>query len=147
MRQEYKLTSKKRIFLLSALGIIPFYFELIIYLFDNELHNNNYLKIKQASSLYGILIISFLSGMHWERLISEKKVKFYVLPMIPIIFLWGTLLFSQDTNFNILVIIGLLWCLAFEMFFIETLEQWFIKIRLIVTFFALIPLFLIFFIV
>ena len=82
--------------------------------------------------------------MHWERLISEKKVKFYVLPMIPIIFLWGTLLFSQDTNFNILVIIGLLWCLAFEMFFIETLEQWFIKIRLIVTFFALIPLFLIF---
>ena len=61
MRQEYKLTSKKRIILLSALGIIPFYFELIIYLFDNELHNNNYLKIKQASSLYGILIISFLS--------------------------------------------------------------------------------------
>ena len=37
---------------------------------------------------------------------------------------------------------------SFRNVFIETLEQWFIKIRLIVTFFALIPLFfLIFFIV
>ena len=76
MRQEYKLTSKKRIILLSLMGVIPFYFELITYLFFFEIYNNNFFKIRGATSFYGVLIISFLCGMQWERLIYEKQLNF-----------------------------------------------------------------------
>ena len=68
------------------LGIIPFYFELIIYFLPGFI-NNNLLITKGSSSFYGVLIISFLCGMHWARFISEGKVKLYILPMLPIIFL------------------------------------------------------------
>ena len=73
MRQEYKLTSKKRILLLSTMGVLPFYFEFFLYLIYPELYYNNKLMIKGSSGFYGSLIISFLSGMHFERLISKKK--------------------------------------------------------------------------
>ena len=146
MRQEHKLTSKKRIILLSVLGIIPFYFELIIYFFYPDLSNNNLLITKGSSSFYGVLIISFLCGMHWARFISEEKVKLYILPMLPIIFLWFSYFFNSYFNFNFLVIIGLLWCLFIDFFFIRSSEFWYLKMRSIITFLAIIPLFTIIFI-
>lgn len=146
MRQEHKLTSKKRIILLSVLGIIPFYFELIIYFFYPDLSNNNLLITKGSSSFYGVLIISFLCGMHWARFISEEKVKLYILPMLPIIFLWFSYFFNSYFNFNVLVIIGLLWCLFIDFFFIRSSEFWYLKMRSIITFLAIIPLFTIIFI-
>ena len=146
MRQEHKLTSKKRIILLSVLGIIPFYFELIIYFFYPDLSNNNLLITKGSSSFYGVLIISFLCGMHWARFISEEKVKLYILPMLPIIFLYFSYFFNSYFNFNFLVIIGLLWCLFIDFFFIRSSEFWYLKMRSIITFLAIIPLFTIIFI-
>jgi len=146
MRQEHKLTSKKRIILLSVLGIIPFYFELIIYFFYPYLYNNNLLITKGSSSFYGVLIISFLCGMHWARLISDEKVKLYILPMLPIIFLWFSYFFNSYLNFNVLVIIGLLWCLFTDFFFIKSSQFWYFKMRSIITFLAIIPLFIIIFI-
>ena len=146
MRQEHKLTSKKRIILLSVLGIIPFYFELIIYFFYPDLYNNNLLITKGLTSFYGVLIISFLCGMHWARFISEEKVKLYILPMLPIIFLWFSYFFNSYFNFNFLVIIGLLWCLFIDFFFIRSSEFWYLKMRSIITFLAIIPLFTIIFI-
>jgi len=146
MRQGHKLTSKKRIILLSVFGIIPFYFELIIYFFYPDLYNNNLLITKGSTSFYGVLIISFLCGMHWARLISEEKVKLYILPMLPIIFLWFSYFFNFYLNFNVLVIIGLLWCLFIDFFFIRSSEFWYLKMRSIITFLAIIPLFTIIFI-
>ena len=146
MRQEHKLTSKKRIILLSVLGIIPFYFELIIYFFYPNLSNNNLLITKGSSSFYGVLIISFLCGMHWARFISEGKVKLYILPMLPIIFLCFSYFFNSYFNFNFLVIIGLLWCLFIDFFFIRSSEFWYLRMRSIITFLAIIPLFTIIFI-
>ena len=145
MRQEHKLTSKKRIIILSILGIIPFYFELIFYLFSSEIYNNSILKIRGATIFYGVLIICFLSGMHWERIISQKKIKFYILPMIPIILLWTSFLFSTNYNFYTLIIIGLLWCLYMDVIFFKKISHWFVKMRIIITIFALAPIFTIFF--
>ena len=147
MRQEYKFTSKKSIVLLSSLGIIPFYFELIIYIFFFNLYTNHFFIIRESTSFYGALIISFLSGMQWEKLISLKQVKFYILPMLPVIFLWISFLLSSNLNINIPIIIGLLWCLMMDLIFIKNNDYWFIKIRVIITFLAIIPLFLIFFVV
>ena len=146
MRQEHKLTSKKRIILLSLLGIIPFYFELIIHFFYPDLSNNNLLITKGSSSFYGVLIISFLCGMHWARFIFEGKVKLYILPMLPIIFLWFSYFFNFYLNFNVLVIIGLLWCLFIDIFFFRSSEFWYLKMRSIITFLAIFPLFTIIFI-
>ena len=61
--------------------------------------------------------------MHWERLISQKKVKLYLLPMFPVIFLWiSFIFFNFYLNFNVLVIIGLLWCLFIEIFLLKLLN-------------------------
>ena len=73
MRQEHKLTSKKRIILLSVLGIIPFYFELIIYFFYPDLSNNNLLITKGSSSFYGVLIISFLCKPFFTKSSNDEK--------------------------------------------------------------------------
>ena len=85
--------------------------------------------------------------MQWEKLIYEKQVKFYILPMLPVIFLWISFLLSSNLNINIPIIIGLLWCLMMDLIFIKNNDYWFIKIRIIITFLAIIPLFLIFFVV
>ena len=70
-----------------------------------------------------------------------KKVKFYLLPMIPVIFLWISFLLSTKFNFNVLIILGLLWCLIIEIFLLKQLIYGFLKIRLIATILSLIPLF------
>ena len=68
--------------------------------------------------------------------------------MIPVIFLWISFLLSTKFNFNVLIILGLLWCLIIEIFFIKTINICgFLKIRLIATILSLIPLFSIFFVV
>ena len=85
--------------------------------------------------------------MQWEKLIYLKQVKFYILPMLPVIFLWISFLLSSNLNINIPIIIGLLWCLMMDFFFIKNNDDWFIKIRIIITFLAIIPLFLIFFVI
>ena len=141
MRQEYKSTSKKRILLLSAMGVVPFYFEFFLYLIYPELYYNNELMIKGSSGFYGSLIISFLSGMHFERLISKKSTQYYVIPMFPVIFLWISFIFYSNFIFYSLVIIGLLWCLFMEIFFIKTIDYWYFKMRFFVTILAIIPLF------
>ncbi len=147
MRQVHKFTSKKMILLLSLLGVIPFYFELFFYLIYPQFYYKNILSIKGLSGFYGALIISFLSGMHWERLLLQKKVRFYIIPMFPVIFLWISFIFYSKLILNSLVIVGLLWCLFMEIFFIKTNNYWFFKIRLLVTILAIIPLFSIIFVV
>ena len=119
MRQVHKFTSKKMILLLSLLGVIPFYFELFFYLIYPQFYYKNILSIKGLSGFYGALIISFLSGMHWERLLLQKKVRFYIIPMFPVIFLWISFIFYSKLILNSLVIVGLLWCLFMEIFFIK----------------------------
>ena len=146
MRQEYKLTSKKRILLLSLFGVIPFYIEFFLYLIYPDLYYNYNLMIKGSSGFYGSLIISFLSGMHFERLISENKTKYYIMPMIPVIFLWISFIFYSNLIFYSLIIIGLLWCLFMEIFFVKTIDYWYFKMRFFVTILAIIPLFSIIFI-
>ena len=146
MRQEYKLTSKKRILLLSTMGVLPFYFEFFLYLINSELYYNNKLMIKGSAGFYGSLIISFLSGMHFERLISKKGTQHYLIPMFPVIFLWISFIFYSNFIFYSLVIIGLLWCLFMEIFFIKTIDYWYFKMRFFVTILAIIPLFSIIFI-
>ena len=147
MRQEYKLTSKIMTIFLSFLGLIPFYFELFDYLLHLNIQYENQLKLSNSSFIYGSLIISFLSGMHWQKLINDENVKLLYLPMIPVILVWLSFFFIPELFFKIIVIIGLIWCLLMDLLILRKLNQyWFLKLRAIVTFLAVAPLFVIFFV-
>ena len=145
MRQEHILTSKKVIVLLSLLGIIPFYFELSDYFFELNFILDNQSNFKNFSSIYGSLIISFLSGMHWQKLIFNEKTKILYLPMIPVVLIWLSFFFTSQIYFKIIIIAGLIWCLLMDLFILRSFNHlWFLKLRVIVTFMAIAPLFAIF---
>ena len=147
MRQEHKLTSMKMIVLLSFLGVIPFYFEFFDYLLILNYQYEYQPKFRNSSFIYGSLIISFLSGMHWQKLINDENVKLLYLPMIPVILVWSSFFFIPELFFKIIVIIGLIWCLLMDLLILRKLNQyWFLKLRAIVTFLAVAPLFVIFFV-
>ena len=122
---------------LTFLGLIPFYTDIFFkFGYDDRF----------TSFFYGAFIISFLSGMHWRSLITDKKTKYLIIPMIPIIFCWFTLFFFEILYFKIMVIFGLIWCLIVDLTILRKLNKlWFLKIRIIVTIIALFPLFTNFF--
>ena len=147
MRQEHKLTSKRIVILLSILGVIPFYLELFEYLLHFNIQNEYKPKFRNLSFIYGGFIISFLSGMHWQKLINNGNVKRLYLPMIPVIVIWSSLFFIPEFFFKTIIIIGLFWCLLMDLLILRKLNQyWFLKLRAIVTFMAIPPLFAIFFV-
>ena len=147
MRQEHKLTSKKMILFLSTLGIIPFYFELFDYLFHFNIQYNSQSRFGNFSFIYGSLIISFLSGMHWQKLIYKENVKLLYLPMLPVILVWLSLFFIPETYFKMIIMIGLIWCLIVDLVILRPFHQiWFLKLMTILTFLAIGLLFVIFFV-
>ncbi len=147
MRQEYKLTSKKMVILLSFLGVIPFYLELFEYLLHLNIQEEYKPKFRNLSFIYAGFIISFLSGMHWQKLINNENVKGLYLPMIPVIVVWSSLFFIPEFFFKIIIIIGLIWCLLMDLLILRKLNQyWFLKLRATATFLAIPPLFVIFFV-
>ena len=135
------------IVLLSFLGVIPFYFEFFDYLLILNYQYEYQPKFRNSSFIYGSLIISFLSGMHWHKLINDENVKLLYLPMIPVILVWLSFLFTPEFFFKITIIIGLIWCLFVDLLILRELNQhWFLKLRSVVTFLAIPPLFVIFFV-
>ncbi len=130
---------KKSVVFLSIMGLLPFYLD--------PFFSKNYsetINFEKISIFYGLLIISFLSGMQWQRFIQVKTSNFLYLsiPMLNFIFS-----FSSVFNFFLppvtIVIIGLINSLIIDVIFQkEFLYGWFVKLRLIVTFFAIISYFL-----
>ena len=134
------LTQKKKIILLSCLGIIPFYSDILIGLFKNFYNLKFFHQINLVSFFYGALISSFLCGMQWIKFIDVKK-KFLYVPMIPSILLWISFFFSEKIFFQVTVIISLLWCLCIDISVLKNLnKQWYKKMRIIITIAAILPL-------
>ena len=130
---------KKSVVFLSIMGLIPFYLD--FFFSKNYIETVNFEKI---SIFYGLLIISFLSGMQWQRFIQVKTRNFLYLsiPMLNFIFS-----FSSVFNFFLppvtIVVVGLINSLIIDVIFQkEFLSGWFVKLRLSVTFFAIISYFL-----
>ena len=133
------LSVKKKVILLSCLGIIPFYSDmLIIYL--NNFYNFKFVQnTNLLSFFYGSLISSFLCGMHWINLINTKK-KFLTIPMIPVILLWVSFVLEKFF-FQLTVILSLLWCLNVDISILKNENNpWFKKMRIIITMIAILPL-------
>ena len=72
------LSVKKKVILLSCLGIIPFYSDMLIIYLNNFYNFKLFQNTNLLSFFYGSLISSFLCGMHWINLINTKKKNFYL---------------------------------------------------------------------
>ena len=134
------LTVKKKVILLSCLGVIPFYFDIFVNLINNFFNVKLFQQINLLSYFYGALISSFLCGMHWKKFI-DKKTKILFVPMIPSILLWVSFFFSEKIFFQLTVIVSLLWCLIVDISILKKVnKQWFKKMRIIITLAAILPL-------
>ncbi len=135
------MTTKKKVIALSSLGLLPFYTDIFLnltalHIFEVDISfSNNY------STIYGALIICFLSGMQWRKYIDKNLKSFFIIPMIPVLYLWLSFIFIPDPFFQLIVILGLLLVLLVDFTFLKDLnEKWFNKMRLIITFLAILPL-------
>ena len=134
------LTVKKKVILLSCLGVIPFYSDILINLINNFYNVKLFEQINLVSYFYGALISSFLCGMQWIKFIDNKKKNLYI-PMIPSILLWISFFFLDKIFFQLTVIISLLWCLIVDISILKRVnKRWFKKMRIIITFAAILPL-------
>ena len=130
------MKNKKKIIILTVLGIIPFYSKSLFYFFNTNGEFSQLLK--ELSLLYGALIVSFLSGMQWQRIINKKNdFKYLILPMIPLLLVWLYESFFFKSYKEFLVII----CLILS-FFIDyklinnNLQKWYLDLRAFATFMA-----------
>ena len=99
--------NSKLIFLLSVLGLLPFFFGLI----DLMLNKDNLFFIVNLPKYYGSIILTFLGAVYWgivlydsrKDLISEK-VKIYIICWSIIPSLWSGLILIFNHNITIIIL-------------------------------------------
>ena len=122
---------KNRIIVLTIFGVLPFYLDKIIF-FENFIFDPN--ELEKIQLFYGALIVSFLSGMQWERsIIRINQLYMNIFPLLNVIWVWSYF-FNFLLSPRSIVIIGLIVCLSLDYFFQKKLlSPWFIKLRFFVT--------------
>lgn len=123
----------------SLIGLIPFYSDFFFIPDPIDALNSSVLTY-----LYGCMIVSFLSGMQWQRFLNANKGSIFLLSLPMINFLWcWSYLFNKAFHSSAIIISSLLFSLLLEVIFQRSLiESWFIKLRVIVTFFAILSYFI-----
>ena len=99
--------NSKLIFLLSVLGLLPFFFGLI----DLLLNKNNLFFLINLPKYYGAIILTFLGSVYWgvvlndnhKNLISEK-IKTYIICWSIIPSLWSVLILIFSHNITIIIL-------------------------------------------
>ncbi len=129
---------KKKIIIQTIFGLIPFFLkEIFSFVGIKDFQNSDLEKI---SIIYGALIVSFLTGMQWQRFITKNEESILKLNIPIIIFLWvWSFSFNSFLNPAIIIISGLALTLLTDLVFQKKLmNSWFIKLRIIVTLVAII---------
>ena len=120
--------------LTTYIGLIPFNFPLISYFFSSDIILRIYLI--EVSIIYGAMISSFISGMQWEKIVSNNK-KYTIFPILPFFLAW---LHFLDLFFffkEMIIIIAFLFNLLIDLFILKKKrETWFKKMRIIATLMA-----------
>jgi len=120
--------------LTTYIGLIPFFFPLICNIFSSNAILRLYFI--EASFIYGAMISSFISGMQWEKIVSNNK-KYTIIPIIPFFLAWLHFLDLFIFFKEIIIIIALLFNLFIDFFILKkNREAWFKKMRIIATFVA-----------
>tara|TARA_A100001015_G_C14795428_1_gene634753 strand:- start:232 stop:624 length:393 start_codon:yes stop_codon:yes gene_type:complete len=121
---------------LTILGIIPFYlnFFLILFGFSNA-YNFNFQLV------YGAMIVSFISGMQWQRLIYFKnKLIWLIIPILNFLFTWIFVFYNTFQKY--FVINGLVICLLLDLIVRDKiLNVNYIRTRIVATILAILSFF------
>ncbi len=130
-------SSDKKVILITYLGVVPFYFSPLSKYFKYHETFLNSFDIEKISFTYASLIISFLSGMQWQKLITKKKQKSLFIPLIPLL-----LVLTYDNSYfsyysNCIIFISLFLSLFIDLKILKSYsEVWFRKLRLNATILA-----------
>ena len=130
------MKNKKKIIILTVLGIIPFYSKSLFYFFNTNGEFSQLLK--ELSLLYGALIVSFLSGMQWQRIINKNNdFKYLILPMIPLLLVWlyGSFFFKSYKEFLVIICLILSFFIDYKLIN-NNLQKWYLDLRAFATFMA-----------
>ena len=120
--------------LTTYIGLIPFHFPLISYFFSSDIILRIYLI--EVSIIYGAMISSFISGMQWEKIVSNNK-KYTIFPILPFFLAWLHFLDLFIFFKEMIIIIALLLNLLIDLFILKKKrETWFKKMRIIATLMA-----------
>ena len=130
----YNTLNRLNVQLTTYFGLIPFYFPLIHYLFSSDTILR--VNIIEISTIYGAMISSFISGMQWEKIVSNNK-KYTIFPIIPFFLAWLHFLDLFIFFKEMIIIFALLFNLFIDFFILKkNRETWFKKMRIIATFVA-----------
>ena len=130
----YNTLNRLNVQLTTYFGLIPFYFPLIHYLFSSDTILR--VNIIEISTIYGAMISSFISGMQWEKIVTNNK-KYSIFPIIPFFLAWLHFLDLFIFFKEMTIIIALLFNLLIDFFILtKKRETWFKKMRIIATFVA-----------
>ena len=136
--------SRKRIVFVTYAGVLPFYLSPMIGYYDVDEILVRFSEIKMISSLYAALIVCFLSGMQWQKII-EANIKgfFFFSPIIPLLLVSTHALKVNENYSSFILVVSLFLSLSIDLILIKKKsDKWFKKLRINATILASISFFI-----
>ena len=136
--------SRKRIMFVTYAGVLPFYLSPVIGYYDYNETLVRFSEIKMISSLYAALIVCFLSGMQWQKII-EANIKgfFFFSPIIPLLLVSTHTLNVNGIYGSLILVVSLFLSLSIDLKLIKKKsDKWFKKLRINATILASISFFI-----
>ena len=136
--------SRKRIVFVTYAGVLPFYLSPMIVYYDDDEILVRFSEIKMISSLYAALIVCFLSGMQWQKII-EANIKgfFFFSPIIPLLLVSTHALRVNGNYSSFILVVSLFLSLLIDLILIKKKsDKWFKKLRINATILASISFFI-----
>ena len=136
--------SRKRIMFVTYAGVLPFYISPIISYYDYHEILVRFSEIKTISSLYAALIVCFLSGMQWQKIL-EANIKgfFFFCPIIPLILVSTHALKVNGNYSSFILVVSLFLSLSIDLILSKKKsDKWFKKLRINATILASISFFI-----
>jgi len=136
--------SRKRIVFVTYAGVLPFYLSPMIGYCDINEILVKFSEINTISSLYAALIVCFLSGMQWQKIIEENiKGFFFFSPIIPLLLVSTHALKVNGNYSSLILVVSLFLSLSIDLILIKKKsDKWFKKLRINATILASISFFI-----
>ena len=136
--------SRNKIIFVTYAGVLPFYLSPLVDYYDNNEILIRFSEIKTISSLYAALIVCFLSGMQWQKII-ETNIKgfFFFSPIVPLLLVSTHALNSIEIYSIFILVLSLFMSLSIDiMLSKKKSDKWFKKLRINATILASISFFI-----
>ena len=136
--------SRKRIVFVTYAGVLPFYLSPMVGYCDINEILVKFSEINTISSLYAALIVCFLSGMQWQKIIEENiKGFFFFSPIIPLLLVSTHALKVNGNYSSFILVVSLFLSLSIDLILIKKKsDKWFKKLRINATILASISFFI-----